>query len=73
MENDTMSLQKAKNCHQSPRSSHTSKATPSKSGGPEWAKKNRIKYQQEQAEEVQNFILLWNLISQIRQDFSPKM
>ena len=42
------------------------KATRFKSGGKKWGKKKRIKYQQEQAEEVQNFILLWNLISQMR-------
>jgi len=48
----------------------TSKATLLRNGEKKSAKKKRTKSRHEQAAEVQNSILLWNLISLIRKDSS---
>lgn len=66
MENDTISVQVADDCLVSLLSSHILKEIPLKSGDKKSGKKKQIKYQQEQVHAVQNFILLWNLISLIR-------
>ncbi len=66
MENDIMSRQMADIFHQLLRSSATSKAIQLRNGEKKSAKKKRTKSQHEQAAEVQNSILLWNLISVIR-------
>ena len=69
MASDTTSLPRGKNFQALLLSYLTSKVTPSKSGEKKSGKKKRIEYQDEQAEEVQNFIVLWNLISLIREGF----
>ena len=59
MENDIMSRQMADIFHQLLRSSATSKAIQLLNGEKKLAKKKRTKFQDVQAEEVQNFIVLW--------------
>jgi len=66
MASDTTSHQTVKNYHPSQLSYRISKETPLPNGGLKWGKKKRTRYQDEQVEEVQNFIRLWSLISLIR-------
>ena len=65
MENDTTSRQTVLNYPQSLRFSATLKAIALQSGEKKSGKKKRTKSRHEQAAEVQNSILLWNLISLI--------
>ena len=66
MASDTTSHQTGKNYRPSQLFYPTSKATRLPNGGLKWGRKKRIEYQDEQVEEVQNFIRLWSLISAIR-------
>jgi len=66
MVKDIMSHQTALNCHLLQPSCLILKAIASQSGGKKLAKKKQTVSAKEQALAVQNFILLWNLISLIR-------
>ena len=72
MENDTTSRQTAKNYRQSLRFSATLKGIALQSGEQKSGKKKQTKSRHEQAAEVQNSILLWNLISIMRKASSQK-